>query len=53
MRTVFGTQGEEFEKLNRAAAFAVNGVLVNHRRGLRSTVADGDTVTFLKAVAGG
>lgn len=52
-REKFGTQGEEFEKLSRVAAIAVNGVLVNHRRGLRSAVADGDTVTFLKAAAGG
>ncbi len=52
-REKFGPQGEEFEKLSRVAAIAVNGVLVNHRRGLRSAVADGDTVTFLKAAAGG
>lgn len=52
-RERFGAQGEEFEKLSRVAAIAVNGVLVNHRRGLRSPVADGDTVTFLKAAAGG
>jgi molybdopterin converting factor small subunit len=46
-------QGVEFEKLARLAAVAVNGVLVNHRRGLRTTLADGDTVAFVKAAAGG
>lgn len=49
----FGDRAEEFQKLSRVAAIAVNGVLVNHKRGLRTTLADGDTVAFVKAAAGG
>ena len=52
-RERFGERAAEFEKLTRVTAVAVNGVLVNHRRGLRTEVADGDTVMFLKAAAGG
>jgi sulfur carrier protein ThiS len=35
------------------AAVSVNGVLVTHGRGLRTAVADGDRVMFVKAAAGG
>ena len=52
-RERFGDRAAEFEKLTRVTAVAVNGVLVNHRRGMRTEVADGDTVMFLKAAAGG
>lgn len=52
-RDRFAATGADFEKLSRVAAVAVNGVLVNHRRGLRTRLADGDTVTFVKAAAGG
>jgi molybdopterin converting factor small subunit len=52
-RERFGDAGERFEKLTRVAAVAVNGVLVNHRHGMSTALADGDTVTFLKAAAGG
>jgi len=52
-RERFGERAAEFETLTRVTAVAVNGVLVNHRRGLRTEVADGDTVMFLKAAAGG
>jgi molybdopterin converting factor small subunit len=52
-RERFGDRAAEFEKLTRVTAVAVNGVLVNHRRGLHTEVADGDTVMFLKAAAGG
>lgn len=52
-RERFGDQVDEFEKLARRAAVAVNGVLVNHRRGMRTRLADGDTVAFVKAAAGG
>jgi molybdopterin converting factor small subunit len=44
---------ESFEKLTRVAAVAVNGVLINYRKGMKTRLADGDTVTFLKAAAGG
>jgi molybdopterin converting factor small subunit len=52
-RERFGERAGEFDTLTRVTAVAVNGVLVNHRRGLRTEVADGDTVMFLKAAAGG
>jgi molybdopterin converting factor small subunit len=52
-RDKFGERGEEFEKLTRVAAVVVNGVMINHRHGMSTTVADGDTVVFLKAAAGG
>ena len=44
---------EEFQNLSRTAALAVNGVLVNHRKGLRTKLAPGDVVAFVKAAAGG
>ena len=52
-RARFGDGEESFEKLTRVAAVAVNGVLINHRKGMKTRLADGDTVTFLKAAAGG
>lgn len=52
-RERFGAQGEAFAKLSRVAAVAVNGVLANHRKGMQTPLADGDTVTFVKAAAGG
>jgi len=41
--------GEEFGKLARVAAIAVNGVLINHRKGMKTKLADGDRVGFVKA----
>jgi molybdopterin converting factor small subunit len=52
-RERFGERAAEFERLTRVAAVSVNGVLVTHRRGLRTPVADGDRVMFVKASAGG
>jgi len=52
-REKFSGRGEGFEKLVRVAAVAVNGVLINHQQGTSTPLADGDTVTFLKAAAGG
>ena len=52
-RARFGERTAEFERLTRVAAVSVNGVLVTHRRGLRTAVADGDRVMFVKASAGG
>ena len=52
-RERFGERAAEFERLTRVAALAVNGVLATHRRGLRTPVADGDRVMFVKASAGG
>jgi molybdopterin converting factor small subunit len=45
--------GDAFDRLSRVAAVAVNGVLVSHRKGLKTRLADGDTVAFVKAAAGG
>ena len=45
--------GDEFAKLARLTAIAVNGVLVNHRKGMKTKLADGDRVCFVKAAAGG
>lgn len=52
-RERFGAKADDFEKLTRLAAIAVNGVLVSHGRGMRTALADGDTVAFVKASAGG
>ena len=52
-RTRFGDQAEAFDKLTRTAALAVNGVLVSHGRGLKTPVADGDRVGFVKVASGG
>jgi molybdopterin converting factor small subunit len=51
-RRRFGN-ADEFEQLSRVAAVAVNGVLVNHRKGLKTALSAGDTVAFVKAAAGG
>lgn len=45
--------GEEFAKLARLAAIAVNGVRISHRKGMKTKLADGDRVGFVKAAAGG
>jgi molybdopterin converting factor small subunit len=42
-----------FDQLSRVTAVAVNGVLAGYRRGKGTPVADGDTVAFVKAAAGG
>ncbi len=52
-RERFGEKTETFERLGRVAGIAVNGVLVSHRRGMKTRLAAGDTVTFVKAAAGG
>ena len=52
-RSRFADKADEFDRLTRTTAFAVNGVLVNHRRGLKTVLADGDRVAFVKAAAGG
>jgi len=52
-RERFGERALEFERLTRVAAVSVNGVLASHRRGLRTPVADGDRIMFVKSSAGG
>jgi molybdopterin converting factor small subunit len=46
-------EGESFEKLTRVTAIAINGVLINYRKGMKTQLADGDTVSFVKAASGG
>ena len=53
VRARLGERGESFEKFARVAAVAVNGVLINHRQGMKTRLSDGDTVAFVKAAAGG
>ncbi len=52
-RQRFNEGGEQFAKLARVAAVAVNGVLINHRKGMKTRLEDGDRVGFVKAAAGG
>jgi len=52
-RERFGDAGERFDRLSRVAAVAVNHVLMSHKRGRRTRLSDGDTITFVKAAAGG
>ncbi len=52
-REKFEGSGQSFDQLTRVAAVAVNGVLINHRRGMKTRLSDGDRVAFLKAAAGG
>jgi len=52
-RDKFGEHGADFGKLTRVAAVVVNGVLIKYLHGMSTAVADGDTVVFLKAAAGG
>jgi molybdopterin converting factor small subunit len=52
-RERFGDGGEQFAKLAHVAAVAVNGILVKHRKGMKTKLKDGDRVGFVKAAAGG
>lgn len=52
-RERFGEKAGSFDQLGSRAAVAVNGVLSSHRRGMKTRLADGDVVTFVKAAAGG
>jgi len=52
-REAFGERSESFAQLARVTAVVVNGVLISHRQGMSTPLADGDTVTFLKTAAGG
>ncbi len=46
-------KGAAVDELTQRAALAVNGVLVNHRKGMKTALRDGDVVAFVKAAAGG
>lgn len=52
-RERFGDAAERFDRLSRVAAVAVNRVLMSHKKGRKTRLRDGDTVTFVKAAAGG
>jgi molybdopterin converting factor small subunit len=52
-RERFEPTGASFEVLTQRAAVAINGVLASHRKGMKTPLRDGDTVTFVKAAAGG
>ena len=49
----FQAAGKDYAALTRVAAVAVNGDLINYRKGMKTKLADGDRVAFLKASAGG
>ena len=49
----FGERAAAFEQLGRVANVAVNGVLITHRKGMKTRLESGDIVTFVKAAAGG
>ncbi len=52
-RQRFGDRAAAFEQLGRVANVAVNGVLITHRKGMKTRLEPGDIVTFVKAAAGG
>jgi molybdopterin converting factor small subunit len=53
VEAAFRERGRELTPLSRVAAVAVNGVLMNHRKGMKTRLQDGDTVAFVKAASGG
>jgi len=52
-RARFADGGEQFAKLAHVAAIAVNGILITHRKGMKTKLSDGDRVGFVKSAAGG
>ena len=52
IRERFG-DGARFDQLSRVAAVAVNRVLMSYKQGRKTRLSDGDTLTFVKAAAGG
>jgi molybdopterin converting factor small subunit len=52
-RERFAEGGAKFDLLSRVTAVSINGVLINFRKGMKTKVADGDTIAFVKAAAGG
>ena len=53
VEAAFAERGQELAPLSRVTAIAVNGILMKHRKGLKTRLADGDTVAFVKAASGG
>lgn len=52
-RERFAEHAEKFAQLTRVANVAVNGVLIAHRKGMKTALRPGDRVAFVKAAAGG
>jgi len=52
-RERFGAKADAFGRLGRVANVAVNGVLISHRKGMKTRLQPGDRVSFVKAAAGG
>ena len=50
---VFVEKGVDFSALSKVTSIAINGVLMNHRRGVKTKLEDGDVVAFVKAASGG
>ena len=50
---VFAEKGADFSALSKVTSIAINGVLMNHRRGMKTKLEDGDVVAFVKAASGG
>jgi molybdopterin converting factor small subunit len=52
-RVRFGADAARFDQLSKVTAIAVNGVLMSYKKGRKTPLSAGDTVTFVKAAAGG
>ena len=52
VRVRFNDAGEPFAKLIQVAAIAVNGVLVNHKRGFRTKLSDGRSCRVREGIGG-
>jgi molybdopterin converting factor small subunit len=52
-RKRFPDGGDQFATLAKLAAVAVTGVLIKHKKGMKTKLTDGDRVGFVKAAAGG
>lgn len=49
----FPDDPDRFSNLTRVTAVAVNGVLIRYQKGMKTRLRSGDTVSFVKAAAGG
>ncbi|MCH2185765.1 MoaD/ThiS family protein [Myxococcota bacterium] len=53
MRLRFPGDSTAFLNLTRVTAIAVNGVLIRYHKGMKTRLHNGDTLSFVKAAAGG
>lgn len=53
LRALFAPEPERFDRALKTVAFAVNGVLLRHRKALGRRLAPGDRLSLVKAAAGG